>query len=311
MSRIRSIHPGFFTDEDLVVVSAHARLLFIGLLTECDDNGVFEWKPVTIKMKIFPAESIEIPGLLLELESAGAIQKIELEGRCYGVMRNFCKFQHPKKPTIRTKVPDQYRTYVGLTNEGTEPDPPSTHEGTELEVDIDGYGSELEGVEGTHGGELVGNQFGTSGEPVPYQFRTSGEPVRKGYGKVAPDGEEEGRGEVREKKERKKESKQEPSPTAMGARARAKYYFESGVIRLSEKDFKQWEQSFRHLSLSAELIALTDWAQNLPEGRGWFAAISNALNKKNCEMGVRLAKAKEEARVGPNGKQRSGIEGVV
>jgi hypothetical protein len=50
MSRIRSLHPGFFTDERLVTTSLEARLLFLGLGIEADDKGIFEWKPVTLKM---------------------------------------------------------------------------------------------------------------------------------------------------------------------------------------------------------------------------------------------------------------------
>jgi hypothetical protein len=49
MSRIRSIHPGFFADETFVMLSPLARLFWIGLLTEADDQGIFEWKPVTLK----------------------------------------------------------------------------------------------------------------------------------------------------------------------------------------------------------------------------------------------------------------------
>ena len=67
MARIRSVHPGFFTDEDLVGTSLPARLLFIGLGIEADDKGIFEWKPITIKMRIFPADNVDVEALLSEL----------------------------------------------------------------------------------------------------------------------------------------------------------------------------------------------------------------------------------------------------
>ena len=63
MARIRSIHPGFFTDEECVSVSAFARLLFVGIWTEADDQGAFEWKPTTLKMRIL-IDNIDVSELL-------------------------------------------------------------------------------------------------------------------------------------------------------------------------------------------------------------------------------------------------------
>lgn len=98
MSRIRSIHPGLWTDEDFVTLSAFARLLFMGLWNECDDKGLFEWKPLTIKMRLMPADNVDAAALLDEIAAAGCIRKYEVGGKAYGAVRNFCKFQRPKKP---------------------------------------------------------------------------------------------------------------------------------------------------------------------------------------------------------------------
>lgn len=114
MSRIRSVHPGFFTDERLVCVSMAARMLFIGLGVEADDKGIFEWKPLTLKMRVFPADSLDIGELLSELLEADAIASYELGGRKYGAIRNFRKFQSPKTPNDIHPIPDDFRNYVGL-----------------------------------------------------------------------------------------------------------------------------------------------------------------------------------------------------
>jgi hypothetical protein len=114
MSRIRSIHPGFFTDERLVATSMAARLLFIGLGVIADDKGIFEWKPLTIKMKVFPGDNIEVAGLLEELKDADAIRAYEIDGRQYGAIRNFRKFQRPKTPNDLYPAPNEIRIYVGL-----------------------------------------------------------------------------------------------------------------------------------------------------------------------------------------------------
>lgn len=115
MSRIRSVHPGFFTDEDIVSTSLAARLLVIGLGVEADDKGVFEWKPITIKMKIFPADNVDVASLLGELESANVVRKYEINGRNYGAIRNFRKFQRPKTPNDIHPMTDIIGNYVGLT----------------------------------------------------------------------------------------------------------------------------------------------------------------------------------------------------
>lgn len=123
MPRIRSLHPGFFTDEKIVTISPLARLLFLGVLTECDDNGVFEWKPITLKMRLFPIDAVDVAALLAELIAIDAIARVEIDGRECGAVRNFCKFQRPKKPHVRLPVPDGFRLYVGINEQSSEPSP--------------------------------------------------------------------------------------------------------------------------------------------------------------------------------------------
>jgi len=113
MARIRSIHPGFFTDEQLVSVSMAARLLFIGIGIEADDKGIFEWKPVTLKMRIFPADNADVAALLGELESAGVVRPYEIGGRKYGAIRNFRRHQRPKTPNDIHPINEEIRNYIG------------------------------------------------------------------------------------------------------------------------------------------------------------------------------------------------------
>lgn len=112
--RIRSIHPAFYTDEDLVTCSAYARLFLTGIWGESDDQGVFEWKPLTLKMRILPADNVRAEDLLDELIKINAIKLIEVDGKKFGLCRNFNKFQHPKKPTIKYPLPKEFRKFVGL-----------------------------------------------------------------------------------------------------------------------------------------------------------------------------------------------------
>lgn len=121
MSRIRSIHPGLWTDDAFMALSAHARLLVIGLWTEAYDDGVFEWKPLTIKARVFPADSVDVPALLEELVGGSFIRREEFDGKPLGLIRNFREFQRPKTPNSSAMLRDEWRTYVGLSAVTSEP----------------------------------------------------------------------------------------------------------------------------------------------------------------------------------------------
>lgn len=123
MARIRSVHPGFFTDERCVLVSAFARLLFIGLWGQCDDYGVFEWKPTTLKMRLLPADDANVVALLEELVTADCVKMFAVGGKEYGLVRNFSKYQRPKSPKAYYPLPEEYRRYVDPKAKTSEPLP--------------------------------------------------------------------------------------------------------------------------------------------------------------------------------------------
>lgn len=116
MSRIRSVHPGFYTDEDIVTVSMAARLCLIGLGIEADDKGIFEWKPVRLKMRLFPVDAIDMPEILGELVEAGLVRPYEVDGRRYGAIRNFRRHQKPKTPNDIHPAPTEILIFVGLAD---------------------------------------------------------------------------------------------------------------------------------------------------------------------------------------------------
>lgn len=122
MARIRSVHPSLFTDEAFVTLCPHARLLAIGVWTECDDQGAFEWKPVTLKMRLFPVDNVDIAALLGELERHNVVKRYSVDGREYGAVRNFRRFQKPKKPKYVHPMPPEWRTYAGSSDPSGEPD---------------------------------------------------------------------------------------------------------------------------------------------------------------------------------------------
>lgn len=123
MARIRSIHPGLFTDEAFMTASAHARLLIIGIWCEAWDDGVFEWKPLTLKARLFPADMVSVADLLSELAALEFVQQFEADGKKFGIIRNFQKYQRPKKPNSSGKLPPNLSEYAGSSHRGSEPVP--------------------------------------------------------------------------------------------------------------------------------------------------------------------------------------------
>jgi hypothetical protein len=138
VSRIRSVHPGLHTDERFVSVQPFARLLFIGLWNECDDQGLFEWSPLKLKMRLLPADNVDAAQLLDELAAGGMVYPYEVDGRRFGAVRNFGKWQRPKKPNA---------IYPG---------------------------SELALAFATSGSPPVPHQFGTDGEKSPQREEEGG-----------------------------------------------------------------------------------------------------------------------------------------
>ncbi len=162
MSRIRSIHPGLWTDVEFVGLSPFARLLFIGIWNECDDKGIFLWSPLHLKMRILPADNLDASELLAEIEAAGNVRRYDVGGKTYGAVKNFAKFQRPKKPNDIHPAPVAILAFAGHDTE-TAPDE----------------------------GDEVRNQFPTSGEKSPQMEEGGGnrssEPIGSGVPPTAID----------------------------------------------------------------------------------------------------------------------------
>jgi len=115
MARIRSVHPGLFIDDAFMELSMTARLLLIGIWVQCDDHGVFEYRPKSLKAAIFPGDdSVPVAGLLAELIKQNCVEPFTVAGKHYGAVRNFCKYQRPKKPTYRYPLPEGVAAYVAI-----------------------------------------------------------------------------------------------------------------------------------------------------------------------------------------------------
>lgn len=124
MARIRSIHPGIFTDEEFMALTVDHPLaiaLLIGLWVEADDAGTFEWKPLTLKARILPAITGNVADILAALCNSDFIRRFEIDGKPLGVIRNFAKFQRPKDPKDIYAFTEESRAYAGFNQDGSRP----------------------------------------------------------------------------------------------------------------------------------------------------------------------------------------------
>lgn len=105
MPRIRSTHPGQWSDDQFVELSDGARLLAIAIRNFADDAGRFEWNEKKLKMWCFPADNRNMAPLLKELRERSMIRRYSVAGKAYGEIRNFTRFQRIRRPSFQYPEP--------------------------------------------------------------------------------------------------------------------------------------------------------------------------------------------------------------
>lgn len=109
MARIRTIKPEFFTSEDIVNLSPLTRLLYIAIWCEADKEGRLVWKPMTFKLRYFPADNCDIQAMCAEIVQAGLVV---LYGSGYAYVPAFKAHQHinPREQASQLPEPDASTT---------------------------------------------------------------------------------------------------------------------------------------------------------------------------------------------------------
>lgn len=119
MSRIRTIKPELFRHEKLQDLqsehpNSNVMLVFIGLFTQADKNGIFPYKPRSLKLDILPFLEFDINATLTLLLANGFIKVFESDGDKYGFIPAFTKHQvlgtkekesPAKYPVFKEKIP--------------------------------------------------------------------------------------------------------------------------------------------------------------------------------------------------------------
>jgi hypothetical protein len=98
MARIRTIKPEFFRHEalqDLEIANPgfYPMMVFAGLWTQSDKNGVFPWKPRQLKLDILPFLPFDMLSTLEILSKSNFLFRYSVEDCEYGIIPTFNKHQ--------------------------------------------------------------------------------------------------------------------------------------------------------------------------------------------------------------------------
>lgn len=108
MARKRMIDPDFWSDEAVGALSLCGRLLFMGLISQADDEGRLRGNPALIRSQLFPYDEDVTASVvsqeLVAIERVGLIVRYAVDGQQFIWVRNFSKHQTINKPTA-SKLP--------------------------------------------------------------------------------------------------------------------------------------------------------------------------------------------------------------
>jgi hypothetical protein len=103
MARIRSLKPDIWEDEKFGLLPAEARLLFIGLISQSDDEGYQRGNPAVIKARVFPYDPYttqQVQAWLDDLQAAHLITQYGSKDGSQKYLRidNWLKHQRVDSP---------------------------------------------------------------------------------------------------------------------------------------------------------------------------------------------------------------------
>jgi hypothetical protein len=104
--RIRCIKPEFWYDEQCAAWPPMARLAYIGLWNEADDQGRLRANAAYLKAHLFPYDAaIDMDEVLRPIIQAGKLRLYTVEGQTFGHLRNFNAHQVINRPSA-SKLPE-------------------------------------------------------------------------------------------------------------------------------------------------------------------------------------------------------------
>ncbi len=122
MARRRMLDPNIWDSEDYAQCSVFAKLLFIGMISNADDEGRGRAHPVFLKSKVFPYDiqinADDVDHALDEIAKTLSILFYTCDGCEYYAMRNWGKWQRVDRPQ-ESKLPPYDADCCNLTRGST------------------------------------------------------------------------------------------------------------------------------------------------------------------------------------------------
>jgi hypothetical protein len=144
------IDPSFWEDEKLGECEPVVRLLFMGLISQADDDGRLKGHPSLLRSNIFPYDEMtitadQVDGWLSILEGHRLIRRYEVGRQKYIDVPNFKKHQTINKPQ-KSKLPEYYgsSTVVVQEDDGSDTAQKKLKEEKLKEEEVKGKGKEEE-----------------------------------------------------------------------------------------------------------------------------------------------------------------------
>lgn len=141
MARIRTVKPELFRHEELFEAELECglplRLSFIGLLTCCDREGRFVWRPRQLKLDVMPYDETDFSRVLDALFTRGFLVKYEVEGKIYGCIPSFKDHQQINNKEQESKIPPQSEAHSYSSTLESSPHSDSSALGSNTPNEID------------------------------------------------------------------------------------------------------------------------------------------------------------------------------
>lgn len=123
MARIRTIKPEFCSSADTGALSRDARLFFLQLLTEADDDGRLLWLPRRLCGVLYPFDEdvggTELEAWAAECQARGMVQLYTVDGVRYLAITNWDKHQRINRATPSKLPPPSEVSNQGGLGEGS------------------------------------------------------------------------------------------------------------------------------------------------------------------------------------------------
>lgn len=117
MPRKRFVSPEFFTHAELFDAEAASglplRLAFAALWCQADRRGVFAWKPRAMKLACLPYDAVDFDAVLSALQSGGFVVRYEVDGRAFGFVPSFQRWQSFHKDERPSDAPPPPQNVAG------------------------------------------------------------------------------------------------------------------------------------------------------------------------------------------------------